>query len=173
MPDTSTAWEDITLPLAYKVGINSTDASQYTTDPIPATDEHLIAAKGMLRTRVIICAGSVVGKYNDREEFFDAIAALAATDTDPLYDDLRTALAWFWWVHYYESQHISEDDRMWAQKMAAMKEGELAAKALCKTIGFELGQTRIRGGSRSRATSSRLNAYSSTITNTLPRDGSI
>jgi len=159
MPDPQT-WENLTLSLETVKGINSTDARTFTTDPIPVDDDHLIAAKMSARVAIMLHCGDLAVLYDNREAFFDAIAALGFTPEDPIWEDLGYVLAQFWWVHFYRSQLLSDQDRMHDLMMEAKKEGKDAAKALCITLGIELGKTtRVKSSSRTSALTAAIHAY--------------
>jgi len=153
-------WENLTLSLETVKGINSTDARTFTTDPIPVDDDHLIAAKMSTRVAIMLHCGDIAALYDDREAFFDAIATIGFTPEDPIWEDLGYVLAQYWWVHFYRSQLLSNQDRMHDLMMEAKREGKDAAKALCTILGIELGKaTRAKRSSRTTALVSAIHAY--------------
>lgn len=138
MPDTSTAWEDLTLEGDALVGINSSDFSSYNDTTIAADQDQLKASKKTLRAQIMGTCAQVAALFADRESFFDAIGTLAATDADPLYDDIQHLLALGFAYHWYGGEMLSDVDRMYTLRKEVMAELKQAVKGLCPTLAMEL-----------------------------------
>lgn len=161
MPDTSTSWEDLFLTASVLKGHNSTDFAGLITD-IPKTDDTLKAAKGLLRRQIMAKCSKHASRFADRETFFDAIAALGATDTDPLYEDLQDMMALAYLYHYYGSHTLAGTDRMQIARDEALRDMKDAVMGLCPTLGLELEvDTQPLGGVRTKGAVVSLNSRTS------------
>lgn len=161
MPDTSTSWEDLPLVIGFLKGQNSTDFATVSAD-IPNTDQTLIAAKGMLRRLIMAKCSKHASKFADREAFFDAIAAKAATDSDPLYEDVQDMLTLAYLYHFYGSHRLADTDRMQTGRDEALRDLKDAILGLCPTLGIELEvDTQPLGNIRTRGLVSNLHSRTS------------
>lgn len=152
MPDTSTSWEDLILDKDHLKGHDQTDFTHVVAD-IPATDDVLIAAKGTLRRQIMAKCSKHASSFADREEFFDAIAALAATASDPLYEDVQDMLALAYLYHWHGARRVTDTDRHQVARDEALRDMKDAVMGFCPTLGLELlvddkplGSVTTRGG---------------------------